>query len=68
VLPQQKGLRFQPPRLVLFNGYTQSRCGTAQSAMGPFYCPLDQRIYLDTPSSATWSGASAAAEISPTPM
>lgn len=48
VLPEQKGLRFQPPRLVLFNGYTQSRCGAAQSAMGPFYCPLDQRIYLDT--------------------
>ncbi len=48
VLPQQKGIRFQPPRLVLFDGYTQSRCGPAQSAMGPFYCPLDQRIYLDT--------------------
>ncbi|MGD9543658.1 MAG: neutral zinc metallopeptidase [Methylocystis sp.] len=48
VLPEQKGVRFQPPRLVLFNGYTQSRCGVAQSAMGPFYCPLDQRIYLDT--------------------
>ncbi|PPC95524.1 MAG: hypothetical protein CTY36_12080, partial [Methylocystis sp.] len=48
VLPEQKGVRFQPPRLVLFNGYTQSRCGTAQSAMGPFYCPIDQRIYLDT--------------------
>jgi predicted metalloprotease len=48
VLPQQKGIRFQPPRLVLYSGYTQSRCGAAQSAMGPFYCPLDQRIYLDT--------------------
>ncbi|CCJ06589.1 neutral zinc metallopeptidase [Methylocystis sp. SC2] len=48
VLPEQRGVRFQPPRLVLFSGYTQSRCGAAQSAMGPFYCPLDQRIYLDT--------------------
>jgi predicted metalloprotease len=48
VLPQQKGVDFQPPRLVLFDGVTSSRCGTAQSAMGPFYCPLDQRIYLDT--------------------
>jgi predicted metalloprotease len=48
VLPEQKGVRFRPPRLVLYSGYTQSRCGTAQSAMGPFYCPLDQRIYLDT--------------------
>lgn len=47
-LPEQKGVRFQPPRLVLYSGYTQSRCGAAQSAMGPFYCPLDQRIYLDT--------------------
>ncbi|MGJ0621357.1 MAG: KPN_02809 family neutral zinc metallopeptidase [Methylocystis sp.] len=47
-LPEQKGVRFRPPRLVLYSGYTQSRCGTAQSAMGPFYCPLDQRIYLDT--------------------
>lgn len=48
VLPQQAGARFQPPRLVLFDGYTQSQCGPAQSAMGPFYCPLDKRIYLDT--------------------
>jgi predicted metalloprotease len=48
VLPEQKGVRFQAPRLVLYNGYTQSRCGMAQSAMGPFYCPLDQRVYLDT--------------------
>ncbi|MBM3553372.1 MAG: hypothetical protein FJX45_16875 [Alphaproteobacteria bacterium] len=48
VLPEQKGVRFQAPRLVLYSGYTQSRCGMAQSAMGPFYCPLDQRVYLDT--------------------
>lgn len=48
VLPEQTGVRFQPPKLVLFDGYTQSRCGPAQSAMGPFYCPIDQRIYLDT--------------------
>lgn len=48
VLPQQKGIPFKAPRLVLFDGATTSRCGPAQSAMGPFYCPLDQRIYLDT--------------------
>ncbi|MCC3244574.1 neutral zinc metallopeptidase [Methylocystis sp. WRRC1] len=48
VLPRQKGIQFQPPRLVLFDGVTSSRCGMAQSAMGPFYCPIDQRIYLDT--------------------
>jgi predicted metalloprotease len=47
VLPAQKGIRYQPPRLVLFSGVTRSACGTAQSAMGPFYCPADQRVYLD---------------------
>ncbi len=48
VLPQQKGIRFQAPTLVLFDGATESACGTAQSAMGPFYCPNDRKIYLDT--------------------
>jgi uncharacterized protein len=48
ILPQQQGVAFRPPRLVLFDGVTNSRCGTAQSAMGPFYCPIDQKIYLDT--------------------
>jgi predicted metalloprotease len=48
ILPQQEGVAFRAPKLVLFDGVTNSRCGTAQSAMGPFYCPLDQRIYLDT--------------------
>lgn len=48
VLPDQKHIRFTPPRLVLFNGVTASGCGTAQSAMGPFYCPIDRKIYLDT--------------------
>jgi predicted metalloprotease len=48
VLPQQEGIEWRAPRLVLFDGVTNSRCGTAQSAMGPFYCPIDQRIYLDT--------------------
>ncbi len=48
ILPKQEGVAFRAPRLVLFDGATNSRCGSAQSAMGPFYCPLDQRIYLDT--------------------
>jgi predicted metalloprotease len=48
VLPEQKNIRFKPPRLVLYGGATRSACGAAQSAMGPFYCPLDQKIYLDT--------------------
>jgi Putative neutral zinc metallopeptidase len=42
------GKSYQPPTLVMFSGGTSSACGLAQSAMGPFYCPNDQRIYLDT--------------------
>ncbi|MDE2578979.1 MAG: neutral zinc metallopeptidase [Hyphomicrobiales bacterium] len=48
VLPKQKGIKFKPSPIVMFNGATASACGTAQSAMGPFYCPLDKKIYLDT--------------------
>jgi predicted metalloprotease len=47
VLPQQVNRQYQPPKLVLFSGSTRSGCGGAQSAMGPFYCPLDQTIYID---------------------
>jgi predicted metalloprotease len=47
VLPAQKGVNYVPPHLVLYSGSTHSGCGGAQSAMGPFYCPLDQKIYLD---------------------
>ena len=42
------GQQYRPPRLVMYSGGTQSHCGFAQSAMGPFYCPSDQRVYLDT--------------------
>ncbi len=42
------GKTYQAPKLVMFSGLTASACGTAQSAMGPFYCPNDQRVYLDT--------------------
>ncbi len=48
ILPQQTGRQYQKPVLVLFTGVTRSGCGTAQSAMGPFYCPIDQKLYLDT--------------------
>ncbi|MEP9355951.1 neutral zinc metallopeptidase [Xanthobacter sp. KR7-65] len=41
------GKTYQEPKLVLFSGATRSACGGAQSAMGPFYCPLDQKVYLD---------------------
>jgi len=39
--------QYQPARLVLFRNSTQSGCGVGQSAMGPFYCPLDQKVYID---------------------
>jgi predicted metalloprotease len=45
---QKSGDRYQAPHLVLFRGRVQSACGLAQSAMGPFYCPGDRKIYLDT--------------------
>lgn len=43
----ENGQRYSPPKLVLFRGVVNSACGTAQSAMGPFYCPADQRVYID---------------------
>ena len=42
------GKTYKPPTLVMFSGATQSGCGFAQAAMGPFYCPIDQKVYLDT--------------------
>ena len=48
VLAQQAGIQYQEPKLVMFSGAVQSACGGASSAMGPFYCPGDQRVYLDT--------------------
>ena len=44
----QAGKQYEPPTLVMFSGTTQSGCGFAQSAMGPFYCPIDHKVYLDT--------------------
>jgi predicted metalloprotease len=41
------GVQYVEPKLVLFSEAVESACGTAQSAMGPFYCPLDQKVYLD---------------------
>ena len=46
ILPNY-GARFTPARLVLFRNSTDSGCGPAQSVMGPFYCPIDERVYLD---------------------
>jgi predicted metalloprotease len=44
---RQKGMSYQEPRLVLFRDSVKSACGMAQSAMGPFYCPGDQQVYID---------------------
>jgi predicted metalloprotease len=41
------GGTYEPPTLVLFSGAVESACGFAQSATGPFYCPLDRKVYLD---------------------
>ena len=43
----ERRVPYEDAKLVLFRDGTQSGCGTAQSAMGPFYCPLDQRVYID---------------------
>jgi predicted metalloprotease len=45
-LPRQRP-EIQEPKLVLFSGVTPTACGTGQSAMGPFYCPGDQKVYID---------------------
>jgi predicted metalloprotease len=47
IFTNEIGQPYQPPRLVLFTGNVQSACGAAQSAMGPFYCPADGKVYLD---------------------
>lgn len=44
---QAQGQRYQEPRLVLFSGAVRSGCGNANSAMGPFYCPADNKVYID---------------------
>jgi uncharacterized protein len=48
VLPAQKGIQYVPPHLVMYSGQTYSACGGANASMGPFYCPRDQKVYLDT--------------------
>ncbi|WP_375282043.1 neutral zinc metallopeptidase [Pseudooctadecabacter sp.] len=48
IFREQVGERYEPPTLVLFKGATQSPCGGASAASGPFYCPADEKAYLDT--------------------
>jgi predicted metalloprotease len=47
LLPDQTKVPYHHAKLVLFRDYTQSGCGTAQSATGPFYCPADEKVYID---------------------
>ena len=47
VFQKEVGRDYQEPKLVLFTDVTQSGCGVAQSSMGPFYCPLDHKVYID---------------------
>ncbi|MDO4231168.1 MAG: neutral zinc metallopeptidase [Lautropia sp.] len=44
---KQSGSQYRPPRLELFSGTTRTGCGVGQAGAGPFYCPADQRIYID---------------------
>lgn len=48
LLPQEAGIAYDPPRLVMFSQEVRSGCGLAGSATGPFYCPSDETIYIDT--------------------
>lgn len=47
VLPEQRGIRYEEPILVLFSGQVSSACGHASAATGPFYCPGDNKLYID---------------------
>lgn len=47
ILPEQTGRQYRHAKLVLFRNYTRSGCGSAESATGPFYCPGDEKVYID---------------------
>lgn len=47
ILPRQAGVRYRKPTLTLFSGSVSSACGRASAAVGPFYCPGDEKVYID---------------------
>src|SRR6185369_13985373 len=47
LMPEQLGGQWHDAKLVLYRDATQTRCGVGQAGMGPFYCPLDERVYID---------------------
>ena len=65
---QQAGSQYRPTTLVAYTNYDQSGCGAAQAAMGPFYCPTDQQIYIDPVFFEELSRRSARPATSPKPM
>ncbi|WMS40785.1 neutral zinc metallopeptidase [Acuticoccus sp. MNP-M23] len=44
---QESGSRYDPPQLVLYSGFVQTSCGFGSAAVGPYYCPADQKVYVD---------------------
>jgi hypothetical protein len=46
-LMREQGMEYRPPTLVLYRGMVQSACGLSQAATGPFYCPGDEKVYID---------------------
>jgi len=47
ILPEQQGVAYRRAKLVLFRDFVRSGCGDAEGAMGPFYCPADEKVYID---------------------
>ncbi len=64
----RSGNQYQPPRLVLYRGATQTGCGQGQSVMGPFYCPADSTVYIDLSSIRTCVTSSGPMATSPRAM